>query len=171
MTSALTLRSKPKVADVRQWLTALGVLTAGNMTRAECEMKLRAYVPLLQERFPAAAFTQASLDYVAAQFRFFPAYGDVVNALSDHWRQSRPPPPALPPPAPEPERDPPTPEEVEAVHKLVEDCVATLRASALYAEQQSQRLDEAVEWKPRARHLTPEQLDEINPLPNGRKRA
>lgn len=170
MTSAVALRSRPKVSDVRQWVTALGVLTAGNMTRAECEMKLRAYVPLLQERFPAAAFTRASLDYVAAQFRFFPAYGDVVNALSDHWRQTRPPPPALPYTPPPPERDPPTPEEVEAVHELVEDCIASMRAAALYAEASSEKIEVAVEWN-RARHLTPEQLDEINPLPNGRKRA
>lgn len=170
MTSALAVRSRPKVSDVRNWLTALGVLTAGNMTRAECEMKLRAYVPLLTDRFPPAAFTRASLEHVAAQCRFFPAYGDVVNFLADHWKSVRPLPPALPPPEPEPERDPPTPEEVAHVEALVAECIASLRAAALYAEASSAKLEVAVEWD-RARHLTPEQLDRLNPLPNGRKRA
>ena len=40
MTQAITLRSKPKTNDVRQWLVALGILTAGNMTRSDAEMKL-----------------------------------------------------------------------------------------------------------------------------------
>ena len=41
------------------------------MTRAEAEMKLRAYVPLLQDHFPPGAFTQVSLHHVARQCKWF----------------------------------------------------------------------------------------------------
>lgn len=172
MNSAVVIRSRAKVSDVRKWVIALGVLTAGNMTRAEAEMKLRAYVPLLQDRFPPAAFTQASLEAVASQCRFFPAYGDVVTYLAAWWFEHRPPLPQLPPPPREPERPPPTPEEIAAVHARVCEVVASLHASPLYAEQQPQRLDdEATTTFIRPRYLTPDQLDQVNPLPNGRKRS
>lgn len=173
MTSLLTIRSKPKVSDVRQWIAALGVLTAGNMTRAEAEMKLRAYVPLLQDRFPPAAFTQASLEAVASQCRFFPSYADVAAHLGNWWRENRPLPPALPPPpVVEVPREPPTPEAIEYVHERVREIVATLRLPPLYAEQSTRRLDvDDDAFRVRPRYLDPELLDQINPLPNGRKRT
>ena len=55
MTDTVPTKRAP-LGTVREWTIALGVLTAGNMTRAEAEMKLRAYVPLLQDQFPAGAF-------------------------------------------------------------------------------------------------------------------
>jgi hypothetical protein len=171
MTSALAIRSRAKVDDVRKWITALGVLTAGNMTRVEAEMKLRAYVPLLQDRFPPAAFTQSSLEAVASQCRFFPSYADVAAHLADWWRDHRPAPPALPPPPVEPPREPPTPEAIAYVHQRVREIVATLRAPPLYAEQQSGGLDDEDDLRARPRYLDPALLDQINPLPNGRKRT
>jgi hypothetical protein len=169
MTKAVVLRSKPKVSDVRhQWVTALGVLTSGNMTRAEAEMKLRAYVPLLQDEFPPAAFCQDSLSAVARQCQWFPSYAEVARHLSEWWRAHRPAPVALPPPpAPEP-RPPPTPEEVAHVRELVAEVTSALRAAALYRDSRAFDLDPP---RPQPRYLTPEQLDSINPLPNGRKRV
>jgi hypothetical protein len=173
MTKAVTLRAKPKVSDVRQWVIALGVLTAGNMTRVEAEMKLRAYVPLLQDDFPAGAFCQRSLQHVAQQCRYFPSYADVVLHLRAWWREHRPAPPALPPPPPEPERPAPTPEEIEHVHRLTQEVVAHLRAAdaARAADRQAQLDALGVTSRPRAIHLPPDVLDKLNPLPNGRKRT
>jgi len=53
--------------------------------------------------------------------------------------------------------------------RSVAEQIASLRASVAECHDQSQRLDAAIAHRPR--HLTPEQLDRINPLPNGRKRT
>ena len=156
---------RTKVGTVREWTIALGVLTAGNMTRAEAEMKLRAYVPLLQDNFPPGAFTPESLHHVASQCKFFPAYAEVIDHLRDWWRANRPALPALPPPPPIRQRGEPTPEEIEHATRVVAETIAALRASAQpVADWQASSL------RPKPRYLTPEQLDRINPLPNGAKR-
>lgn len=167
-----TLNRRPPIAAVREWTIALGILTAGNMTRADAEMKLRAYVPLLQDNFPPAAFTQDSLHHVARQCKWFPSYAEVVEHLGSWWKEHRPPLRALPPPDIPPPRPPATPEEIEYVHARVAEVIAALRTSAIDRDTQGRPLDiETGPLAPRPRYLTPEQLDAINPLPNGRKRA
>jgi hypothetical protein len=153
---------KPLVGIVREWVIVLGVLTAGNMSRAEAEMKLRAYVPLLQDQFPAGAFTQESLHAVAAQCKWFPSYAEVIQHLRGWWREHRPAPPALPPPAPVPPRQPPTEAEIAHVHACVQQIIANMRSP--FAE----RSDMPGPVQPR--YASPELLDRINPLPGGRKR-
>lgn len=151
---------------VRQWCQSLGVLSAVSISRMEAEMKLAAYVPLLLNRFPDAAFTTDSLEYVAAQaVKGFPTYGELAAWLADWWRANRPALPALPPPPPIRQRGEPTPEEIEHVTRVVAETIAALRASAQpVADWQASSL------RPKPRYLTPEQLDRINPLPNGAKR-
>ena len=157
---------------VRQWCQSLGVLSAVSISRQEAEMKLAAYVPLLFDRFPDAAFTTASLEHVAARaVKGFPTYGELAAWLSEWWSAHRPALPALPPPDIPPPRPPPTPEEVAYVHQRVAECVAAMRSSAIDADTVGRSLDEALTFRPRPRYLTPEQLDRINPLPNGRKRS
>ena len=136
-------------------------------------MKLRAYVPLLQDEFPAAAFCQDSLAAVARQCQWFPSYAEVARHLSAWWREHRPSPPALPPPpAPEP-RPPPTPEELEHVRRACADVVASLRAAELYRD--SQAFDDeraATKWQPQpSTRAMLEHLDRTNPMPNGRRRV
>jgi hypothetical protein len=125
-------------------------------------MRLAAFVPLLMDRFPDAAFTPASLEHCAAQaVKGFPTYGELAAWLADWWRQHRPAPPALPPPPPIRQREEPTPEEIEHVTRVTAETVAFLRSSAQPVEDRR---------SPGPRYLTPEQLDRLNPLPNGRKR-
>lgn len=176
-------RQATHVGVVRSWCQSLGVLTAVSITREEAEMKLAAYVPLLMQEFPDAAFTSESLNHVArACSKGFPTYAELVGALSAHWRASRPVLALPPPPPPEP-RPPPTDEERAEVTRLAREAIAALRSTA----QEFDRRREAV-WaaqerrgvvpppyddagRPRARHLSAELLDRINPLPNGRKRS
>jgi hypothetical protein len=150
---------------VREWLVSLGVLCAISASRREAEMKLAAFAPLLVREFPTAAFTSDSLSHVAAANpRGFPSYGELVTALREWWHPRRPLPPALPPPAvAPPHAATATPEEREYIRALVEDMTARVRA----------RADDTVTAAPvvGARHLSPGQLDAINPLPNGRLRV
>jgi hypothetical protein len=157
----VTTGKRPKVGIVREWTIALGVLTAGNMTRVEAEMKLRAYVPLLLENFPPGAFTQDSLHFVASQCKWFPSYAEVIEHLRAWWHDNRPHPIAIAPPPPPPETPPPTPEQVERVHSLVREFGASLYGAPLYVEPPS---------RPTPSYLPADVLDEINPLPGGRKR-
>jgi hypothetical protein len=154
----------PKQAThvVRQWCQSLGVLTAISITRQEAEMKLAAYVPLLMDNFPDAAFTSESLNHVAREcLKGFPTYPELVNHLGAWWREHRPAPPTLPPPPLPPARPPPTPEEVAHVHELVAQMVATLRSADAEVRPDA----------PRSAYLSPGLLDELNPLPDGRKRT
>ena len=125
-------------------------------------MRLAAFLPLLMDRFPDAAFTTSSLEHVAAlAVKGFPTYGELAAWLADWWRANRPAPPALPAPQPIRQRDEPTPEEIAHVSRVAAETIAALRSSAQPIEDR----------RPVPRYLTPEQLDEINPLPNGRKRS
>jgi hypothetical protein len=81
--------------------------------------------------------------------------------LHDWWRDNRPPLPQLPPPDLPPRRDPPTPEMIAHVERVTAETVAFLRSHA----------QPIADRRPAGpRHLSPAQLDQINPLPNGRKR-
>ena len=147
---------------VREWCQSLGVLTAVSLSRAEAEMKLGAYVPMLMRDFPDGAFTTDSLNAVARECtEGFPIYPVLAGRLSRWWREHRPY-VALPAPPPPPPRPDPTPEEVAHVEQVTRAVVAWLRSSAQPVEDRR---------PPGARHLTPEQLDRLNPLPNGRKRT
>lgn len=162
---------------VRQWLQSLGVLSAISISRDEAEMKLAAFTPMLMQRFPDAAFTTESLEHVARCCnKGFPNYGELADCLSEWWLANRPMPPALPPPdlpwrQPDaPQREPPTPEECAAVHTIVQEITARLRAHSVYTPGVSRPLpDEPCAVMPR--YLPPELLDRLNPLPNGRKRT
>lgn len=164
----MRITTKRSPADtVREWTIALGVLTGdGKMTADDAELKLKAYVPLLLESFQPAAFTQSSLHHVAAACKWFPSYAEVVIHLRTWWRENRPIANALPAPAasaPEPERPPPTDEERAYVRRCVQEIVANMRSP--FAEPA------AAAPRPMALHLTPAQLDVVNPLPGGRRRV
>lgn len=155
---------------VRQWCLSLGVLSAVSVTRQEAEMRLAAYVPLLLDRFPDGAFTAASLEHVAAQaVKGFPTYAELSAWLAEWWRAHRPPLPRLAPPDIPPPRPPPTPEEIARVEATVAEVVASLRSSAL--SRSIAGVNDLPADRPRAYHLAPEQLDRVNPLPNGMKRV
>jgi hypothetical protein len=77
----------PKV--VRDWLKALGSLTAGSLPGAEVDAKLGTYAPLLAQDFPPSAFCPASLAAVARQCKFFPSYAEICDLLSPWWRAYR----------------------------------------------------------------------------------
>ena len=147
---------------VREWCQSLGILSAVSISRAEAEMKLAAYVPLLVREFPDAAFTADSLSHCArAAIKGFPTYGELMHSLGEWWREHRPTPPALPPPEPLPFHVP-TPEELAHIRACVEEVTARVSAHADEAAAASRF---------GARHLSPGVLDQINPLPNGRKRV
>ena len=159
-------KQQTHVKVVREWCQSLGILSAVSISRQEAEMKLAAYVPILMERFPDAAFTIASLEYVAAQaVKGFPTYGELAAWLSEWWTAHRPPSsfPQLPPPPPIRQRGEPTPEEIAHAEQVVAETIAALRANA-------QPIEDWRTHRPQPRYLTPEQLDRINPLPNGVKR-
>jgi hypothetical protein len=155
-------KQQTHIRVVREWCQSLGVLTAISISREEAEMKLSAYVPMLMQDFPDAAFTTESLRVVARQcVEGFPPYPVLAERLSSWWRENRPRPPALPPPPPIRQRDEPTPEERDHVARVAAEAIAALRSSAQPIEDR----------RPQPRYLTLEQLDRINPLPNGMKRA
>jgi hypothetical protein len=136
------------VRVVREWLVSLGVLSAVSMSRAEAEMKLGAFVPMLMREFTDVAFTPDSLAYVARQCKYFPTYGELCGYLSEWWRDNRPHPVAIAPPPPEPEAPPPSPEQLARVRHLVRGLAAEWAAPPLYQP-------------PRApRHLSNDQLVE-----------
>ena len=131
------------------------------MTRDEAEIRLAAFAPMLADRFPADAFTSASLEHVAAEcVKGFPTYGELVQHLGAWWHDNRPQPPRIAPPPPAPERPPPTQDEIDYVHARVQEMLRAL-APTHYADQV---------YRPKPRYLTPAQLDQLNPLPN-RKRT
>jgi hypothetical protein len=152
---------------VRQWCLSLGVLSAVSVSRQEAEMRLAAYVPMLMDRFPDGAFTTASLEHVARHaVKGFPTYGELAAWLADWWRDHRPLPPLLEKPKeapPQPPRVPPTPEEIEYVHRCVQQIAANMRSP--WSEREAEPLSV------RPAYASPEVLDRINPLPNGRKRV
>ena len=147
---------------VREWCASLGVLTAVSISRYEADIKLAAYTPMLCSRFPHQVFTHASLEYVAARaIKGFPTYPELAAWLAAWWREQRPF-VALPAPPPEPQRQPPTDNERAYVRQRVAEITAIL--SNTDAGLKPTR-------DPGPRHLSPAQLDVVNPLPNGSKRT
>jgi hypothetical protein len=154
-------------ATVRQWCLSLGVLSAVKVSRDEAQIRLATYIPMLMERFPDAAFTPWSLEFVAARaVKGFPTYGELATWLAEWWRDNRPIHNALPPPThryAEPERQPPTDDERAYVRQRVAEITAHLQANNADNALRPSR-------DPGPRHLSPAQLDIVNPLPNGAKR-
>jgi hypothetical protein len=126
-------------------------------------MRLAAYVPMLMERFPDGAFTTKSLEHVARRaMKGFPTYAELAAWLHEWWRDNGPVQLALPPPQPIRQRDEPTDEEKSHVTRIVAELVRDLRANTQPDEDRRPL---------RPVYLTPEQLDIVNPLPDGRKRV
>jgi hypothetical protein len=135
------------------------------MSRDEAEMKMAAYVPLIMREFPDAAFTADSLTHVARRaVKGFPTFGELCEWLGEWWRDRRPLPLALPAPPSLPllQREPPSPEVRAHVRRVAAEAIAALTARIQPGDNAR---------APTARHLSPGQLDALNPLPNGRKRA
>ena len=128
-------------------------------------MRMAAYLPLLMHEFPDGAFTSESLSFVARECaKGFPTYPELCNYISRWWRPKRPFLNALPPPPP-PSPFEPTPEEIAHVKRVVAELTASLTAHA-------DRIDGAMRFERRgAKHLSPGVLDQVNPLPNGRRRT
>jgi hypothetical protein len=115
------------VRVVREWLTSLGILAAVSLPREEAQLRLAAFVPLLMDRFPDAAFTTASLQHVAGRaVKGFPTYGELAAWLAEWWREHRPAPPALPAPPPIRQRDEPTPDEIAHVERATRETIVFL---------------------------------------------
>lgn len=151
------------IGVVRKWCVSLGVLTAISMSREEAEMRLAAFTSMLMSDFTDEAFTKDSLRYVAkACVKGFPTYPELHNHLRAWWRETRPQPPALPPPQPIRQRDEPTPEEIAHVERVVAELLGEFRARAQW---------ERDDRRPSPSYLTPAQLDIVNPLRGGRKRV
>jgi hypothetical protein len=160
----MTLKQETHLPVVRRWCLSLAVLSAINLSRDDAEMKMAAYVPLLMREFPDAAFTADSLSHVARRAaKGFPTYGELCGWLGEWWADHRPLPVMIAAPEPVPllTREPPTPEMVEHVRRVAAETIAALRA----------RTPDVRLAPPTARQLTPAQLDALNPLPGGRKRA
>ena len=191
------------VPVVRQWCQSLGVLSAVSITRHEADMKLAAYIPLLVDRFPDAAFTTASLEYVAFRAsKGFPTYSELAEWLAQWWREHSPAPPRITGPdtsesarlerrsaALAIEWDDPA-----GIRRRIADlgddplllgvlCSLVNRhapqhlgwfpPAVIEAMQQDAPLPPQPpgdDHRPTPRYATPAQLDQLNPLPGGRKR-
>ena len=79
---------------VRDWLKALGALSAANMSAADARAKMAAYGPMLAEEYPDWCFTTSSLAACAKGFKFFPTFGELSKALTE-WRKDNTPPGAF----------------------------------------------------------------------------
>lgn len=76
-------------ALVRRWLGQLGRLVSASMSPAEAADYLDAFTPMLAMRFDDGAFTPTSLEHIAAQCRYLPAYGELAPLLSAWRREQR----------------------------------------------------------------------------------
>lgn len=84
---------------IRDWLKALGSLTAATISQQEAAARLSAYAPLMAKELPLGAFTAASLAAVGRQCKFFPSYAELCGYLAAWWAENRPESvSALPPP-------------------------------------------------------------------------
>jgi hypothetical protein len=79
------------------WLRRLGMLTASpKVSVDEVRAALALYEDMLRGKYPASAFTQQSLQAVAAGSKFFPTYGELCDRLSAFWtKPTTPPKPAI----------------------------------------------------------------------------
>lgn len=150
---------------IQQWLNSLGMLSQINPNQTEFALKAAAFASLLADEFPPQAFTKASLRYVATNaVKGFPTYGELVQFLRKWWQLNMPTRAAIPAPR-EPDPHEPTPQERAAVAERVAQCKAVITQVATKWRAAD------TPTRPLHRYLTPEQLDLVNPLPNGTRRA
>ena len=76
---------------VRKWLSALGTLCAVSVPEGEAVRRIDAYATMLASEFEPWAFNRRSLEAVARQSKFWPAYGELCDALSAWCRDNRQP--------------------------------------------------------------------------------
>jgi len=72
---------------VRRWLISLGQLTLAKGTPEDADDFVDTMAPMLAIRFPDETFGVVSLEYVAAECRYLPTYGELVALLRDWKRQ------------------------------------------------------------------------------------
>ena len=127
-------RSKTElhVRLVTGWLNDLARLTAPQLAVDDLASLLPPLAAALASDFTAdAAFCRESVLHVGRECRsgFFPPYGAVYAALGAWWKENRPRPVALPPPAVAP-LEPPDEASRERAHRLVQEVTADLRRAA-----------------------------------------
>jgi hypothetical protein len=71
----------------QRWLIRLGRITAAKLDEIDAAEFVEDIAPLLAMRFPNESLTNISLEYVAAECRFLPTYGELVAHLRDWQRQ------------------------------------------------------------------------------------
>ena len=84
--------ARTEAQHIRDWLKALGSLTAFSGNASEFSAKISAYTPLLGSDFTQAAFSPGSLATIARKCKFFPTYAELSDHLAAWWRDHRPPP-------------------------------------------------------------------------------
>lgn len=141
----------------KQWLAMLAKLTSP-MESTTAAQGFAAFLPMLAD-YPDAAFTSASLDYVASECRGgVPNYGDVRQHLGAWWKRNRPEVPELAAP---PKSDYPGPRsELERNHAtaVVREAVAELRMRGI--ERQARTDSAQPVWLRPPTQMTREQLTE-----------
>ncbi len=61
---------------MKQWLTSLGLLTAGQMSADDAKMKMAAYLPLFNMP-PAAILTKQTLGDAGRELKWFPSFAEL----------------------------------------------------------------------------------------------
>jgi hypothetical protein len=81
---------------VQRWLIRLGKITSARISEDDAADFIEEFSPLLAMRFGDDAFTNVSLEFVAAECKYLPTYGELVALLRD-WKRQLPAPsyPAL----------------------------------------------------------------------------
>lgn len=117
---------------ISQWLMDLGTLCAANMTVDDARLRIAAYESMMAGEFEAGCFTKGSLKRIAPKFTWFPSYAEVYAALKAErarlWKERERLKRIATPPKPEPERTPPTPEQLERVNAALADLDKALKA-------------------------------------------
>jgi hypothetical protein len=73
------------------WLNDLFALVAGQPIEAQAKAKIATVAALLAEDFPHDdAFGRESLVAMAREFKFFPAYSELVDRLNTWWTKNKP---------------------------------------------------------------------------------
>lgn len=71
----------------QRWLIRLGRFTKAAVNEVDAAEFVEDFAPLLAMRFPNEILTAVSLEYVAAECKFLPTYGELVALLRDWKRQ------------------------------------------------------------------------------------
>ena len=76
-------------AVVRRWLLALGRAAAARANSTDVDDFLETMGPMLALRYPDETFNARSLEWVAAECKYLPTYGEIVALLRD-WKRQMP---------------------------------------------------------------------------------